>query len=194
MSLPSKMWILYSNTMLVRHQQPLPLYDKSCEFHRSVQVSCLRLCARTSNHYRHPAPEPLHPSGEWKLRCICSNGPQNKMQKMLGRVGLHDKFRPYIFSAKDFNPPKHKPEPDIIFKALKEFEMQPQQAIVVEDSVHGIGAARAAGTRIVGFTGATHTYDTHADELIDAGAETVISRLSELPAIIDAFSSWDGIN
>ncbi|KAG1649900.1 6-phosphogluconate phosphatase [Nymphon striatum] len=127
-------------------------------------------------------------------RCICSNGPQNKMQKMLGRVGLHDKFRPYIFSAKDFNPPKHKPEPDIIFKALKEFEMQPQQAIVVEDSVHGIGAARAAGTRIVGFTGATHTYDTHADELIDAGAETVISRLSELPAIIDAFSSWDGIN
>jgi HAD superfamily hydrolase (TIGR01509 family) len=129
-----------------------------------------------------------------QARCICSNGPQNKMQKMLGRVGLYDKFRPYIFSAKDFDPPKHKPEPDIIMKALKEFEMQPQQAIVVEDSVHGIGAARAAGTRIVGFTGATHTYDTHADELIDAGAETVISRLAELPAIIEAFSSWDGIN
>lgn len=129
-----------------------------------------------------------------QARCICSNGPPNKMQKMLGRVGLYDKFRPYIFSAKDFDPPRHKPEPDIIYKALKEFEMQPQQAIVVEDSVHGIGAARAAGTRIVGFTGATHTYDTHADELIDAGAETVISRLSELPAIIEAFSSWDGIN
>lgn len=129
-----------------------------------------------------------------QARCICSNGPQAKMQKMLGRAGLYEKFRPYVFSAKDFDPPKHKPEPDIIFKALKEFEMQPQQAIVVEDSVHGIGAARAAGTRIVGFTGASHTYDTHADELIDAGAETVISRLTELPAIIKAFSSWGGLD
>lgn len=129
-----------------------------------------------------------------QARCICSNGPQAKMQKMLGRAGLYEKFRPYVFSAKDFDPPKHKPEPDIIFKALKEFEMQPQQAIVVEDSVHGIGAARAAGTRIVGFTGASHTYDTHADELIDAGAETVISHLTELPAIIKAFSSWGGLD
>ena len=129
-----------------------------------------------------------------QARCICSNGPQLKMQQMLGRVGLYDKFRPYIFSAKDFEPPRHKPEPDIIFKALKEFEMQAQQAIVIEDSVHGIGAARAAGTRVIGFSGASHTYDTHADELIEAGAETVINRLSELPAIIEAFSTWGGMD
>ena len=128
-----------------------------------------------------------------QARCICSNGPQLKMKHMLSRVGLYDKFRPYIFSAKDFDPPKHKPEPDIILKALKEFELQPLQAIVVEDSVHGIGAARTAGTRVIGFTGASHTYPKHADELIDAGAETVISRLSELPAIIDAFSAWGGM-
>ena len=128
-----------------------------------------------------------------QARCICSNGPQNKMKKMLSRVGLYDKFRPYIFSAKDFDPPKHKPEPDIILKALKEFEMRPEQAIVVEDSKYGIEAARRAGTRIIGFTGASHTYPTHADELIDAGAETVISRLSELPAIIEAFSAWGGM-
>jgi len=128
-----------------------------------------------------------------QARCICSNGPQEKMKQMLSRVGLYDKFRPYIFSAKDFDPPKHKPEPDIILKALQEFEVQPQQAIVVEDSKYGIEAAKRAGTRVIGFTGASHTYPTHADELIDAGAETVISRLSELPAIIEAFSSWDGM-
>ncbi len=128
-----------------------------------------------------------------QARCICSNGPQKKMKHMLDRIGLYDKFRPYIFSAKDFEPPKHKPEPDIILKALKEFEMQPAQAIVVEDSKYGIEAARRAGTRVIGFTGASHTYPTHADELIDAGAETVISRLSELPAIIEAFSVWGGM-
>jgi len=128
-----------------------------------------------------------------QARCICSNGPQDKMKHMLSRVGLYDKFRPYIFSAKDFDPPKHKPESDIILKALKEFELQPSQAIVIEDSKYGIEAARRAGTRVIGFTGASHTYPTHADELIDAGAETVISRLSELPSIIEAFSSWGGM-
>ena len=128
-----------------------------------------------------------------QARCICSNGPQDKMKKMLSRVGLYDKFRPYIFSAKDLDPPKHKPEPDIILKALKELELESAQAIVVEDSKYGIEAAKRAGTRVIGFTGASHTYPTHADELIDAGAETVISRLSELPAIIEAFSTWDGM-
>ena len=128
-----------------------------------------------------------------QARCICSNGPQNKMKKMLSRVGLYDKFRPYIFSAKDFDPPKHKPEPDIILKALQEFELQPAQVIVVEDSKYGIEAAKRAGTRVVGFTGASHTYPSHADELIEAGAETVISRLSALPGVIEAFSAWGGL-
>ncbi len=128
-----------------------------------------------------------------QARCICSNGPQLKMKQMLSRVSLYDKFRPYIFSAKELNPPNHKPEPDIILKALKEFELQPAQAIVVEDSKYGVEAARRAGTRVIGFTGASHTYPTHTDELIDAGAETVINRLSELPAIIEAFSQWGGM-
>lgn len=128
-----------------------------------------------------------------QARCICSNGPQHKMKDMLSRVGLYDKFRPYIFSAKDFDPPKHKPLPDLIHKALEEFSVSPRQAVVIEDSIHGIGAAKAAGTRVIGFTGATHTYPTHSDELIEAGAETVISRFKDLPAVIDAFSNWDGL-
>jgi len=126
-----------------------------------------------------------------QARCICSNGPQDKMRHMLDRVGLYDRFRPYIFSAKDFDPPKHKPMPDLFLKALEEFSIAPEQAIVVEDSVHGIGGARAAGTRVVGFTGATHTFPGHADQLIDAGAETVINRLTDLPGIVEAFGEWE---
>ena len=40
---------------------------------------------------------------------------------------------------------------------------------------------RAAGMRVVGFTGASHTYPSHADKLTDAGAETVIARMQDLP-------------
>lgn len=129
-----------------------------------------------------------------QARCICSNGPQDKMRHMLDRVGLYDKFRPYIFSAKDLNPPAHKPAPDLFHKALEEFSVEPTQALVIEDSVHGIAGARAAGTRVVGFTGASHTFSGHADQLVDAGAETVINRLADLPAIVEAFGNWDRID
>ncbi len=128
-----------------------------------------------------------------QARCVCSNAPPERLKKALGRVGLYDKFRPYVFSAQDSAPPVFKPKPDLILRAVEEFKLKPDEAIVVEDSVHGIQAAKSAGTRVIGFTGASHTYPTHADELIDAGAETVISRLSELPAIIEAFSAWSGL-
>jgi len=129
-----------------------------------------------------------------QARCVCSNAPPERLKKALGKVGLYDKFRPYVFSAQETDPPVFKPKPDLILRAIKEFELKPEEAIVIEDSVHGITAAKSAGTRVVGFTGASHTYPTHADELIDAGAETVISRLSELPAIIEAFSAWGGLD
>ncbi|MEM9279083.1 MAG: HAD family phosphatase [Pseudomonadota bacterium] len=125
-----------------------------------------------------------------QARCVCSNGPQGKMRQMLSRVGLYDRFRPYVFSAQDVDPPLFKPKPDIFLKAVKEFAVQPEEAIVLEDSVHGIAGAVAAGTRVVGFTGASHTWPGHADQLTDAGAETVISRLADLPGIVEAFGNW----
>jgi len=59
--------------------------------------------------------------------------------------------------------------------------------------VFGIAAAKAAGMRVVGFTGGRHTWLAHADLLIEAGAETVIKRLAELPKIAEAVMSWDGL-
>ena len=129
-----------------------------------------------------------------QARCVCSNAPPERLRSVLGRVGLYDRFRPYVFSAQEKEPFLFKPKPDIILRALAEFEVSSSQAIVIEDSVHGIQAARAAGTRVIGFTGASHTYSSHADELIDAGAETVISRFSDLPGIVSAFSSWGGFD
>jgi beta-phosphoglucomutase-like phosphatase (HAD superfamily) len=61
---------------------------------------------------------------------------------------------------------------------------------VIEDSVHGVAAATAAGCRVVGFTGGGHTFPGHADALSEAGAETVISRLADFPAVVAAFAEW----
>jgi beta-phosphoglucomutase-like phosphatase (HAD superfamily) len=71
--------------------------------------------------------------------------------------------------------------------------VSPERCVVVEDSVHGVHAARAAGMRVIGFTGASHTYPSHADKLTDAGAETVISRMIDLPGVVAALAEWDGV-
>ncbi len=47
--------------------------------------------------------------------------------------------------------------------------------------VHGIAGAKQAGMRVIGFTGAAHSYPGHADVLTEAGAETVIRRWADFP-------------
>ena len=125
--------------------------------------------------------------------CICSNSSSHRLDMMLTKVGLKPYFAPHIFSAKDLGPDKVKPRPDIFLHALETFKVSPSRAVVVEDSVHGIHGAVAAGCRVIGFTGASHTYPSHADRLTDAGAETVISRMSDLPATIAALGEWVGV-
>ncbi len=85
-----------------------------------------------------------------------------------------------------------KPRPDIFLHALETFKVSPSRAVVVKIRCNGIHGAVAAGCRVIGFTGASHTYPSHADRLTDAGAETVIARMSDLPATIAALGEWAG--
>ena len=123
-------------------------------------------------------------------RCICSNSSSQRLELELEHVGLWDYFFPHVFSAPEVGTQKVKPAPDVFVHACEQFGVAPQAAIVIEDSVHGVTAAVAAGCRVVGFTGAGHSFPGHADALTEAGAETVISRLADFPAVVDAFVSW----
>ncbi|MCF1467359.1 HAD family hydrolase [Agrobacterium vitis] len=126
-------------------------------------------------------------------RCICSNSSSQRLDMMLTKVGLKEFFAPHIYSAKDLGADRVKPKPDIYLHGAAQFNVKPQNCVVVEDSVHGVHAARAAGMRVVGFTGASHTYPSHADRLTEAGAETVIARMMDLPAVIAAMAEWDHV-
>ncbi|MEM8749357.1 MAG: HAD family phosphatase [Pseudomonadota bacterium] len=123
-------------------------------------------------------------------RCICSNAGLDKLKIELTRGELWDRFRPFVYSARDIEGVDRKPRPDIFLHAAKEFNVAAERVAVVEDSVAGIEGARRAGMRVIGFTGGSHTYRGHADVLTDAGAETVVSRLSEIPAVVAAFEHW----
>ena len=124
-------------------------------------------------------------------RCICSNSSSPRLDLMLTKVGLKPFFEGHIYSAKDLGPDRTKPKPDIYLHGAKQFGADPSRCLVIEDSTHGVHAARAAGMRVIGFTGGSHTYPTHADRLTDAGAETVISRMVELPQMVEALKSFN---
>ncbi|MBL4785159.1 MAG: HAD-IA family hydrolase [Cohaesibacteraceae bacterium] len=125
-------------------------------------------------------------------RCICSNSHSNRLEITLRKTGLFDRFRPYIFSSLEVGTKAPKPDPNVFLHAAKEFDTKPSDCIVIEDSAAGVKAACAAGMRVIGFTGGSHTYQSHSDILTEAGAETVVRRHREMAATIEALKSWSG--
>ncbi|WP_350333330.1 HAD family hydrolase [Coralliovum pocilloporae] len=125
-------------------------------------------------------------------RCVCSNSPTERLEATFRKTALFDRFRPYIFSAISIEDVEPKPAPDIFLHAARELETDPGDCIVIEDSVHGVAGAIAAGMRVIGFVGGSHSFTGHSELLMEAGAETVARRLSEIAPIIEAMKVWDG--
>lgn len=123
-------------------------------------------------------------------RCICSNSRYERLEVSLTKAGIWDRFRPYVFSAQAVGAGRGKPAPDVFLHAAKVFETSPDDAIVIEDSVPGVTGAVAAGMRVIGFTGASHSWPGHGEALMDAGALTVVRRLADVPATIEALREW----
>jgi HAD superfamily hydrolase (TIGR01509 family) len=123
-------------------------------------------------------------------RCVCSNSSGDRLEMMLTKTGILPLFSGNVFSARDVPGVQPKPAPDIFVHAAKTMEANPANTFVIEDSVHGIHGARAAGMRVIGFTGASHSWPGHADRLTEAGAETVIRRMADLQPVLAALSEW----
>jgi beta-phosphoglucomutase-like phosphatase (HAD superfamily) len=105
-------------------------------------------------------------------------------------TGLWDRFRPYVYSALEVGSKAPKPDPSVFLHAATTLDVEPKDCYVVEDSFHGVQAAVAAGMRVVGFIGGSHSYPGHGEHLMDAGAETVIHRFEDLPATLEALKVW----
>lgn len=123
-------------------------------------------------------------------RCICSNSRIERLRVSLERTGLWDRFRPYVFSARDVAAGREKPAPDVFLHAASVLEESPDETVVVEDSTTGVKGGVAAGMRVIGYTGASHSWPGHGEALMEAGALTVVKRLADIPATIEALREW----
>jgi len=110
--------------------------------------------------------------------CVASSSDPERLRHSLGHVGLYDGFAPNIFSATMVA--NGKPAPDLFLYAAAEMGAASAHCVVIEDSVAGITAARAAGMTAIGFTGGQHCRPDHASKLSAAGAHRVIASYMEL--------------
>jgi HAD superfamily hydrolase (TIGR01509 family) len=112
--------------------------------------------------------------------CVASSGPHHKMAVTLRHTGLWDRFEGRIFSASEVS--VGKPAPDLFLHAAQRMGFDPAATAVVEDSVPGIEAARAAGMRALAFARGN---DADAEALAAAGGEP-FHDMAELPDLLAA--------
>lgn len=82
-----------------------------------------------------------------------------------------------IVAAEDV--PRGKPHPDVFLRTATELGVPPARCAVIEDSRHGIAAARAAGMRIVALA------TTHGRDEIE-GADLVLQDMQEF-----TWAAWE---
>jgi HAD superfamily hydrolase (TIGR01509 family) len=112
--------------------------------------------------------------------CIASSSTFERIGIALDAMGLTKRFK-HIFSAQQVE--RGKPAPDLFLHAAKGFDILPGKCVVVEDSPHGIRAAKAAGMCAVGFLGGAHLNDIrdeHRRTLMGEGADRVVESLDEI--------------
>ena len=114
--------------------------------------------------------------------CVASSGSQQRMRVSLGSTGLYERLAPNIFSASQVR--NGKPAPDLFLFAADEMKVPPERCVVVEDSIAGVGGARAAGMAVFGFHGGSHCRPGYAEPLRRAGADLTFDDMRRLPELI----------
>jgi HAD superfamily hydrolase (TIGR01509 family) len=106
--------------------------------------------------------------------CVASQGKLSKTELTLRLTGLRDLFGPdALFSSHTVG--RGKPAPDLFLLAAATMGSAPERCVVVEDTMIGVQAARAAGMRVIAYAPDGAAAAFHA-----AGVETV-GALQELP-------------
>ncbi|WP_028225862.1 HAD family hydrolase [Paraburkholderia ferrariae] len=113
-------------------------------------------------------------------QACASNSYTAVVRAVLARNGLDRFFGDRVYCADQVARPK--PAPDVYLAAAHGMGVVPDACIVVEDSVAGVSAARAAGMTVLGFVGGTHVGHAHDEALREAGAAEIFGEMSALPA------------
>lgn len=109
--------------------------------------------------------------------CLASSSDPERIGLTLDAAGLAMLFGDRVYSASQVA--HGKPAPDLFLFAAGTMGAAPARCLVIEDTVPGVLAGKAAGMMVWGFTGGSHCNGRDTGrKLAEAGADRIFDRMS----------------
>jgi HAD superfamily hydrolase (TIGR01509 family) len=110
--------------------------------------------------------------------CVASSSDIDRVSFSLSLTGLASHFDTRLYTSQMVA--RGKPAPDLFLYAAERMQVDPQRALVIEDSVSGVKAGKAAGMTVWGFVGGSHYRSRDGQAILrEAGADRVFSRMTD---------------
>ncbi len=110
-------------------------------------------------------------------RCIASSSTQEWIGDSLEAMGLAHRFSGHEIE-------RGKPHPDLFLLAASTMGVPPSECIVIEDSIMGVTAGKAAGMLTIGLCAGGHIVDGQGEGLRAAGADHVAASYDAVAGIV----------
>ncbi len=117
-------------------------------------------------------------------QCLATGGDFSRTKTKIKLGGLDSFFsRKNIFTAEMVK--NGKPAPDLFLLAAEKMGVQPEECLVIEDSLPGLKAAIKAGMTPIAFVGADiHNTHEYREKIQDMGVHLIFDNMQELYKII----------
>jgi HAD superfamily hydrolase (TIGR01509 family) len=110
--------------------------------------------------------------------CVASSSDFDRVSFALSLTGLAPHFGKRLYTAQMVE--RGKPAPDLFLYAAERMHADPRRTLVIEDSVSGVRAAKAAGMTAWGFVGGSHYQSRDGKAILHAaGADRVFGRMAD---------------
>lgn len=164
---------------ILRDDYNLELDDRALQSMRDNLFSLFRKHLQPIDHIAETLAA-LPPS---VIVCVASSSQHERIRLSLAVTGLLPHFDGRIFSATEVR--NGKPAPDLFLHAAKQNGIAPEHCLVIEDSPSGIAAAKAAGMKVIAFTGGTHIALAGLEQTIaDLAPDHILDDMREVAALL----------
>lgn len=108
---------------------------------------------------------------------VASSSPKNRIEQVLETCQIKNYFD-YITSGQDFK--MSKPDPEIYLTSAQHLEVQPYEAIAIEDSPAGIASAKFAGMTVIAYQEDRLGINQSQADYCEKDMQAILKRLKEL--------------
>jgi len=110
--------------------------------------------------------------------CVASSSDVERVSFSLSLTGLAPHFGTRLYTSQMVK--RGKPAPDLFLYAAERMQVEPHRTLVIEDSISGVTAGKAAGMAVWGFVGGSHYRSRDGEAILrEAGADRVFRRMAD---------------